>query len=337
MIGSANYDFIEDSSAFLVRAYNSSGEFIWGSSINDGRVNVATNVVADHELVFAGGLRQNEANGFDFVLRTYLVSNGTPLWEKDLGRAPVPIRSRRFPVPSTPLPLCTVGNTLITGGATAGADDLDLLVQGYDARTGGLLWQDQYQRSGSNDRTSAVVAAGDRVFAIGTASKIGGGNIILIRSVRASDGHFLWQNQYEAPDGDVGAVSTATLGDAVFIAGYLCRPSGMCELLVLGYDSNTGALRWQDHYDAGFATFPDGMAAESGRVFVVGSAQATPGVGGYFVRGYSARTGQLEWWDQSNQLSPALGVAAGGGKVFIGGFADLLQESGTLLRTYRAR
>lgn len=91
----------------------------YGSGRSDGRVNVATNVVADHKRVFASGLRKNEVSGFDFVLRTYHALSGSLLWEKDLGRAPVPARSRRFQLPSTPVPLCTVGNTLITVGATA--------------------------------------------------------------------------------------------------------------------------------------------------------------------------------------------------------------------------
>ncbi|MGH9866545.1 MAG: PQQ-binding-like beta-propeller repeat protein [Candidatus Polarisedimenticolia bacterium] len=326
-VGSTNHDLAQDSAAFLVRTYDTNGNLNWESEVADGRINVATNVVADHERVFAGGLKSNLVSGLDFVIRTYHARSGRLLWEKDLGKAPERERNRRQ-LPSTQLPFCTVGDTLVAAGSPR------LLAQAYDAHTGRPLWQVPYHRSGI--RTTSLVASGGRVLAIGVGNEMSEPSIIWITAFRAADGRILWQKQYASPEADVRALHTTASTDTAYISGYLCRrPSALCELLVLAYDANTGALRWQDHYDAGLATLPSGVAAGMGLFFVGGVAQATSGAGGYFLRCYDAGTGRLEWSELSDQSSSPSGVAARSGRVFLSLF-DPFSERGTL-RAYRAR
>ena len=60
-------------------------------------------------------------------------------------------------------------------GETAGGDD-EFVVRAYDAKTGDLLWDDQFDNGGGRNIANAITAQGNMVYAAGR-GRTAGGNV----------------------------------------------------------------------------------------------------------------------------------------------------------------
>jgi hypothetical protein len=336
-VGSTEYDVIHDSSTFTLTAHAKGGRTRWAADVRDGKNNIGTSVVAHQGRVFSGRLSQNAGGGYGFILQVHDALTGLPAWQHDVGAAAVSFRRKGLPPSAAPLPLCAIRNVVVTGGRNGELGEGDLLAQGFDVRSGKLLWQSMYPPGDRHNSTIDLRGSADTIIAVGAASKPGERSAILLNALRPDDGRQVWQNVYESLEGDVGPLHTEVMADTVLISGYLCRPSGSCELLVLGYDLGSGVLKWQDQYDAGFFTIPTGMTIDQGQVFIVGGAQQVAGAQGVFLRSYDGRTGRIEWSEQWDVGATSLKLAASRGMIFVSGFLDQPEGRGTLLKAYRTR
>ncbi len=73
------------------------------------------------------------------------------------------------------------GRVFAVGGVEPVPGSPDFVVRAYDAMTGALLWEDEFDKSGSNDQASAVATALGRVFAAGFATNAAGDTDFLLR------------------------------------------------------------------------------------------------------------------------------------------------------------
>lgn len=147
MVGGANHDLTPGTSDILLRDHEATGDFLWEDNGGNGRIGIATDVVADPVRVFVGGLRERSPSpGFDGVFGAH-EGSGRLLWEKDLGRQITPI-PRPFELPSAETPLCLTERSVITTGFFAGEEGSDLTVTAYDTRPGRVRWEDRLPNPG---------------------------------------------------------------------------------------------------------------------------------------------------------------------------------------------
>ena len=144
-------------------------------------------------------------------------------------------------------------------------------------------------------------------------------------------GSLLWEDRHDA-SGFEQAFSATTLGDDVFVAGYVATPTGR-DFLLRVLDEDTGELRWQDQVNRGGDEFASGVVTDHHRLFVSGTT-FTPGTGyDWILRAYDTRTHDLLWedvFDLAGRADFARGtaLAAGGGMVFLGGYGTNPQDQG---------
>jgi hypothetical protein len=106
--------------------------------------------------------------------------------------------------------------------------------------------------------------------------------------------------------------------------------------------TDAGDLLWQDQFDlAGGEDVAWAVAASSGRVVVVGSAQNAAGNSDFVVRAYDAKTGSLLWQDVvdvAGGSDSALAVVMDNDRVFVGGNGvDAAGRGLLLVRAYVAK
>ncbi|HEX7966001.1 MAG TPA: PQQ-binding-like beta-propeller repeat protein [Gammaproteobacteria bacterium] len=162
--------------------------------------------------------------------------------------------------------------------------------------------------------------------------------------VFAASGQLIWDDVYDPMTGDASASQVAVAGGFAYVAGggpYKVTPSSDADIRVRAYDVASGALRWEDVWDAGGIHQDDevsGLAVGGTRLFLAGSSGTnTAGSNGYVVRAYDRRDGTVLWEDHCGQFgSRARAIVADGGSVFAAGTCSPGTGGAGLLRAYAA-
>jgi outer membrane protein assembly factor BamB len=204
---------------------------------------------------------------------------------------------------------------------------------------GAVLWQDRFD-SGPFDGVfrDTVVASGGHVYLGASVSGISGAPTdfadFVVRAHRVQDGAVAWEDRFDLAARDDEALAVATGAGRVFVAGRATTAGRVSVPVVRVYDGGTGALVWQDVGER--QGLYGKIAVDGDRVFAIGvigeRTVPRPGVGflfegDWYVRAYEAHSGRVLWEDRfgvvdplgSVQLDRAISVAAGGGRVYVGG------------------
>ena len=203
---------------------------------------------------------------------------------------------------------------------------ISLFVVGVVQAVGGeLIWTDELHIAGGSSSVMVVAVDGGRVFAAGFASPNNGD--LLVRAYDGKTGALLWQDQYDRANQPDNALAIAAAMGKVFVAGLAADASGEADFLVRAYDGKTGALLWQDQYDAaGGWDVAASIVVHGGRVFAAGQAMMPGGNSDFLVRAYDAKSGQLLWHDRvdkaggSNAFDIANAITVEGSRVFAVGY-----------------
>jgi hypothetical protein len=208
-----------------------------------------------------------------------------------------------------------------------------------------LLWEAQADFAGGTDLGRDVTVTGRTMIMAGNASETGGGVNTVVRAHDMRSGDVLWTDQIPAQSGVLTNVFVTSAGDMAFAASYATSPScSFCtDIFVRAYDATTGLTLWQDFFDKGRDDLPQGIAASSRVVVVVGYGgnSVTPPITAldFIVRAYDPATGATLWEDLVDNGpfidDAAWAVAIDGNRVVVAGTTAIGSFSSELiLRTY---
>jgi hypothetical protein len=158
------------------------------------------------------------------------------------------------------------------------------------------------QSSNSTDYVRTMRFTAQEVIVGGTTGSNRRGQDLFVRSYDARTGVLRWRDQMPAADGLSTSVFISKTEDMVFFAGYVSAPVCCSSIFVRRYDLNSGRILWTDIYNKGRDALPQGIAATSAAVVVVGYGgnTAEPPISGldFLVRAYDPATGSPLWEDR---------------------------------------
>ena len=113
-------------------------------------------------------------------------------------------------------------------------------MRSYDAETGNLLWQDQFNGTADGfDSAADIIVRDNTVFVAGTVVNLNTGSDFIIRGYDAETGELLWQNQFDGTetefDDDKAFAIAHQRGNRVFVAGMIENESTGPDFSVRAY------------------------------------------------------------------------------------------------------
>ena len=275
-------------------------------------------------------------NTTDIFVRAYEVTTGRILWDNifDKGRDDLPQA------------LDANSNAVVVAGygGNVSTSYVDFIVRAYDPLTGAILWDDQVDKSGTDDAAWAVAVEGNQVFVAGT-TRLGLSNDLILRAYDARSGKLKWEFR-RAGTSPLQMVSTP---GRLFVAGFSSSNTFVAALnpknggiiwqdsskpgvyfdltvktnyviaagannkrgiLVRVYDSQTGAERWNDQSSpqTGFAEFISAVTATDDAVYVAGVSGKDFEYSEFLVRAYDLTTGSVLFTERT-QRGPSTNVS----------------------------
>jgi outer membrane protein assembly factor BamB len=188
-----------------------------------------------------------------------------------------------------------------------GLDDFRALA--LDANTGQFLWQDRsFVPTSAANAAVAVDIERRRAFVAGAVQRIPGlgEEDLLVRAYDSQTGSFDWEDRFPGPNPGVDRClchpndlvahrgRLLVVGSAMFPPGSIGPPNSW---IVRAHDAKSGGLIWSDDFapvgGTGTSVFAvqgaRAVAADGGRVFVVGSGINASGNADFIVRAYDAK------------------------------------------------
>jgi len=190
----------------------------------------------------------------------------------------------------------------------------DFLVRTYALRSGRLLWDGTFDAAGRYDEAYAVSVAEGVAYVAGYTTDETFNTDLIVRAYGTRRGDLLWDARFDGGPSDL-ARAVVTDGTAVYAAGQT-DAGGPMDFLVVALDAATGERLWVDRYDrSGADDRARDLALGAGRLFVVGTGEATAGQADGLIRTYEASTGTLLWQrhiDVAGGFDAATAVVDGG-------------------------
>jgi len=208
----------ESDADWLVRALDAKrGTLLWQNVVDRGAADTVRDVgVSGRTTVVVG--RSVEAAGpggdDDWLVQAYDTKTGALLWEDAVDFALGEDQPRKVAVGKK--------QVVVVGGATnavSGASGEDWAVRAYDAKTGGLLWDDLLDGPSNNDRAVQVALAGKAVLVAGRSQRLidpESGNDWMVRAYDVKTGALLWSDEY---DGALGNDRVSSTGTGIAVSG----------------------------------------------------------------------------------------------------------------------
>jgi PQQ-like domain len=286
-------------------------------------------------IYFAGYKPGVSPSTTDIFVRAYDLTSGRILWDNVLDKG------------SDDLPQALSANSnvvVVAGyGGNVGGPYVDFVVRAYDPLTGAVLWDDQVDKSGTDDAAWAVAIEGNQVFVAGTTS-VGFTNDLIVRAYDARSGKLKW----EIRRAGAFPLKIASTPGRLFVAGFVSsntfvaalnlknggiiwqdtsRPGVYFDLavktnfviatgannkrgiVVQVYDPQTGAVVWSDQSSpqAGFAEFISAVTATEEGVYIAGVGGKDFEYSEFLVRGYNLTTGSILFQERT-QRGPSTSV-----------------------------
>jgi hypothetical protein len=142
-------------------------------------------------------------------------------------------------------------NYCYIGGVSREASD-DFVVIKYDSRTGAIVWDSTYNRTGSStDKMTAMKwKDSDELYLTGTTNSGSGNNIWILR-VNATTGDTVWTNTYDGnTKGDDVPYGIAIHSNSrVYVTGKSVTFGSYYDLLTLRFNQGNGQLENENHYN----------------------------------------------------------------------------------------
>lgn len=257
-----------------MRAYDArTGTLLWDDRFDNGGGDSAPFAIAvKGNRVFAAGTGRTAEGAMQWVVRAYDAKTGAVLWQD---------RFDNGGGNSIAFAIAVKGRRVFAAGRGVVAQETAAwVVRAYDAKSGAVLWEDQFQEPDKVSTAFAIAIKGKRVFATGTNDQKW-----LVRTYDAKSGVLIWENQ--ANDGSPQGI--AVKGSRVFIAGEANLPGQAPRWTVRAYDAKKGTLLWEDQFDNGGESVANAVAVKGKRVFAAGEGQTEAGAIEWITQAYGAR------------------------------------------------
>lgn len=318
---------------FVVRAYDlKRGTLLWQQQIDRGFADLAEQVTARDGRVFAVGRTKGATDHTDFAIFAFDAATGAELWESVTDEF-------RFDVA-----FAVTADRDIVFAAGPVRNFTSLLIRAHDARTGQLLWQDEVPGGQMFVSTQGrLVARRGLLFVAGGLLTQAGDQDFMVRAYDEKTGALQWVQQLDAGGNDE-AVSLSLSGNRLFAGGFdACDASFLsCSFSVRALDSKTGAVLWQDRFQAapGGDANVNAIVARGGLVFAGGNAQDATGLYQWTLRTYDAASGALlrtELIASGGRISTVQGLALSGDRLYATGTISTSAATDDFtVRAYRA-
>ncbi len=303
----------------LLFSANASGQNLLWEVVEDfsGGTDLARAItLSSRSAVFVGNASNPEDDVNDFVIQSLRRTDGSTRWTDSVDAAPSQL---------LPLQIASSRGRVFASGYVTGdiPGSTDIVVRGYDALTGALLWNSVWD-TGRDDLPQSIAAGPAAVVVVGYGGNTPGHALnFIVRAYDPIGGAVLWEDRVERTDLDAAAWSVAITWNRVFVAGNSLI-GGARDLLVRAYNPFSGALVWESTRPS---TSPNAIKAVAGRLFLAGSS-----FNNNYVGAFSARTGDLLWEDDSMQPGFFRDIAVEGNRVVAAGSSG----SSLLVRSYDA-
>jgi WD40 repeat protein len=309
------------------------GDELWVSRFNgpgdDFDSASAIAVSPDGSTVFVLGDTDVASYGpSDWVTLAYDAATGLPRWVEHYGSAGFDY--------SQAIAVSPNGSRVFVTGWREGANGTsDWATVGYDAATGGMLWDVIYAPSTFIDGSRAIGVSPDSSTVFVTGLSYSGTNWnYTTTAYGAADGTKLWLRTYDGPihgddEGELLAVSPD--GSTVFVSGYSDGEGADADYATIAYDARTGSRLWLGRYDSPYHynDYPEALmlSPDGARVFVTGHADSLDQPNRYATVAYDAATGSTLWVRRSkgrtiNDEANAAAVSPDGSELFVTGYTD---------------
>ena len=187
---------------------------------------------------------------------------------------------------------------LVTAGlGIKTAEVSSFILRSYDAHTGSLVAEDEFDLTVDEDSAAAIAAGAGRVYAVGSGVNPDGRLSLLVRAYDAKTGQLLWEDDLNPrSSAESEGTATRTAGQRRFPAEKTdSRASTMYQpsFTVQAVNARTGEIVWQDEFLASKPTgqdwtgrLPSGSPPLFERSFSI------------LIRTYDTDTGSLLWQDE---------------------------------------
>lgn len=303
-------------------ARGAEGALLWQQRLDSfAGFDTANSTATAGRRLFVAGAVTNAAGNSDWFVRALDARSGAVLWQDQLDRA--------GRADSAQAVVTERGLVFVSGYVTKAGNNRDLLVRAYEANSGRLVWENQFDRAGRRDEPDFFnLAVNDgRVVVGGRSSNAAGVADWFVRAYDALSGVLLWQDLFDGGNFDHNLSLTIESG-RVYASGVTTDAGIVRHFTVRTYDAGTGAVLWQDQVQTGnpgFFFVTDvawQIAARGRRVVAVGSIGDGSGRMKLAVRTYQAETGVLLWsdlLDSGGGSDVAFGVAVNEHGAFVAG------------------
>jgi PQQ-like domain len=310
---------VSDNSDIFVRGYNTvTGNVLWSDLIDKGTNDLPQGLAASPSAVVVVGYGGNTA--LNALIRAYHPVTGRVLWENVIDKGDT--------IDDIAWAVCIDGDQVFVAGTSnvVGASR-NMIVRGYNASTGILLWE--IQRRGISP--TAITARLGRVFVAGSSNPTN----IFLASFKESNGGLIWEDtrlagsfvDVEVEDHRVVAVGTSSRGSLVRV-----------------YQSANGRVIWQhvSTPDAGFQESLSAVDVGNDVVYVTGTSGRDLSYSEFLVRAYDLSNGGILLEDKSHRSGGVFGssgfdIALGITMVYAVGGASDRGSSDFLIRAYDRR
>lgn len=173
------------------------------------------------------------------------------------------------------------------------------ILRSYDAHTGDMITEDEFDLTVDEESEAAIDAGGGRVYAVGSGLNADGGLSLLVRAYDAGTGQLLWEDELNPAHGLEGRTTAyETTGRPVLaslVEGQSLWPTAQSLYLVQAAHTPTGKIFWQDEFLTSWRRDQD-----EGNRFSLSDPQVLALSFSIMVRTFDTATGDLLWRDEFN-------------------------------------
>ncbi len=171
------------------------------------------------------------------------------------------------------------------------------LLRSYDAQTGSLVAEDEFELTVDEDSAAAIEAGAARVYAVGSGLNPNGRLSLLVRAYEAGTGRLLWEDELNPGPGDEReGAALRTNGPGVFPAGKTDSRDwsiSQSSFRVQAVNTRTGEIAWQDEFLTSKLADQD-----LGRRYSPDTLQLFERSFSILIQTYHMETGELLWEDR---------------------------------------
>jgi PQQ-like domain len=314
---------IPDNSDIFVRGYNTiTGNVLWSDFIDKGTNDLPQGLAASPSAVVVvgyGGNTSSPNTGLNALIRAYNPETGRVLWENVIDKGDK--------IDDIAWAVCIDGDEVfVAGTSNVIGETRNMIVRGYNASTGQLLWE--IRRPGISP--TAITARLGRLFVAGSTN-----SNIFLAAFKQSNGRLIWEDtrlagslvDVQVEDHRVVAVGTSSRGSLVRV-----------------YQSANGRVIWQHRStpDLGFQEYLSAVDLGNDVVYVTGTFSSDFSYSEFLVRAYDLSNGDILLDDKSHRSGGSFGssgsdIAISPTIVYAVGAASDRGASDFLIRAYDRR